>query len=217
MALLDMAWRIDPRVQVFTIDTGRLPPETLDLVDEVRGRYGIKIEVVYPDATEVSELVTEHGVNLFYQSVELRLSCCEVRKVHPLKRRLASLDGWIAGLRRDQSSTRSSVAEVEVDATHGGIVKLNPLARWTAEQVVEYNRQNRVPRNALYDRGYTSIGCAPCTRPTEPGEDPRAGRWSWESGARECGLHYDLKVGADGQTEVKAARDLNRDMNKESS
>lgn len=206
MALLDMAWRIDPEVAVFTIDTGRLPAETLDLIDEVRERYGIRIEVLYPDATEVSELVSEHGVNLFYNSPELRLSCCEVRKVKPLNRKLATLDAWITGLRRDQNSTRATVAAVETDHAHGGITKINPLASWDAVQVDDYIKANNVPVNALYSQGYTSIGCAPCTRATAPGEDPRAGRWWWEQGTRECGLHYRLEVNEKGEITTVAGR-----------
>ncbi len=205
MVLLDMAWRIDPSIAVFTIDSGRLPQETLDLVDEVRERYRIEVEVVYPDGGEVSALVTEHGPNLFYRSTELRLSCCEVRKVNPLKRRLGGLDAWISGLRRHQNASRAEIAAVETDVVHGGIVKVNPLAGWSSDQVMAYIEANSLPRNALYSRGYTSIGCAPCTRPTEPGEDPRAGRWWWEQGARECGLHYNLEVAADGSTRLASA------------
>ncbi|MEA2681883.1 MAG: phosphoadenosine phosphosulfate reductase [Chloroflexota bacterium] len=206
MVLLDMAHRIDPSVHVFTIDSGRLPQQTLDLIEEVRERYKIAIEVIYPDATEVGDLVTQHGPNLFYNSPELRLSCCDVRKVRPLKRRLTSLDAWISGLRRDQNAERSAVVPVQLDVVHGGIVKLNPLAGWTEEQVLGYVEQNRLPRNALYSRGYTSIGCEPCTRATEPGEDPRAGRWWWEQGARECGIHYELAVDAGGTTRVSSER-----------
>ncbi|MDQ6748266.1 MAG: phosphoadenylyl-sulfate reductase [Candidatus Dormibacteraeota bacterium] len=206
MVLLDMAWRIDPAVSVFTIDSGRLPQETLDLVEEVRQRYAITVEVVYPEAAEVSRLVSRHGPNLFYQSAELRLSCCEARKVNPLKRRLGGLDAWISGLRRHQNATRAEVAVVETDALHGGIVKVNPLAGWGASEVMSYAEANRLPRNVLYGRGYTSIGCAPCTRATEPGEDPRAGRWWWEQGARECGLHYDLEVAPDGSTRLASVR-----------
>lgn len=208
MVLLDMAWKIDPSISVFTIDSGRLPQETLDLIDEVRERYRISVEVVYPDAAEVSALVSRHGPNLFYQSAELRLSCCAVRKVNPLNRRLASLDAWITGLRRHQNAERAGIGVVEIDEVHGGIVKINPLAEWSPEQVLEYVAENRLPRNALYDRGYTSIGCEPCTRPTEPGEDPRAGRWWWEQGARECGLHYALEVAEDGSTRVTAGHAL---------
>jgi phosphoadenosine phosphosulfate reductase len=211
MVLLDMAWRIDPAVSVFTIDSGRLPQETLELVEEVRERYQVPIEVVYPDGNEVSSLVSRHGPNLFFQSAELRLSCCEVRKVNPLKRRLASLDGWISGLRRHQNDTRAEVQSVEIDSIHGGIVKVNPLAGWSEEEVMAYVQANRLPRNVLYSRGYTSIGCAPCTRPTQPGEDPRAGRWWWEQGARECGLHYNLEVAADGSTRLASARGVTAD------
>jgi thioredoxin-dependent adenylylsulfate APS reductase len=209
MVLLDMAVRLDPAIQVFTIDTGRLPAATLDLIEEVRERYSIQVEVLYPDAGEVSALVSEHGPNLFHRSVELRLSCCEVRKVHPLKRRLATLDAWIAGLRRDQSETRSHVAEVELDGAHGGRVKLNPLAGWSAEQVAAYVAEHNVPRSSLYARGYTSIGCEPCTRATEPGEDPRAGRWWWEQGAKECGLNYELSVDGSGAAQVVSMRSRN--------
>jgi len=206
MVLLDMAWRTWPGVQVFTIDTGRLPASTLDLMEEVRGRYGIRLEVLYPDADEVSALVTKHGINLFYESADLRLSCCDVRKVRPLDRRLASLDAWITGLRYDQNNSREGTAEVELDLAKGGIVKVNPLARWTHEQVLDYIREHDVPRNALYSKGYTSIGCEPCTRPIEPGEDLRAGRWWWETGDKECGIHYEMKVNERGETVAVSMR-----------
>jgi phosphoadenosine phosphosulfate reductase len=136
-------------------------------------------------------MVAEHGVNLFYRSVELRRRCCAVRKVEPLERALAERDGWITGLRRSQASTRRALEKVEIDADHGGIVKVNPLADWSAENVWDYIRTHRVPYNALHDLGYPSIGCAPCTRAVRPGEDSRAGRWWWEeaSSAKECGLH----------------------------
>ena len=202
IVLIDMAVKLNPDVRVFTIDSGRLPQPTLDLVEEVRERYKITVEVLYPDGAEVSRLVTEHGPNLFYESPDLRLSCCEVRKVRPLIRKLATLDAWVSGLRRDQNVARSEVQQVDVDTVHGGIVKLNPLAGWTEERVADYVQAHRLPRNALYSRGYTSIGCDPCTRATEPGEDPRAGRWWWEQGARECGIHYELTVDATGTTRV---------------
>ena len=206
MVLLDMAHGINPDVSVFTIDSGRLPQETLDLIEEVRERYRVQVEVIYPDGGEVGELVSTHGPNLFHTSPALRLSCCDVRKVRPLKRRLATLDAWVSGLRRDQNAERSAVEAIQVDDVHGGIVKLNPLAGWSEEQVLAYVDEHRLPRNALYSRGYTSIGCDPCTRATEPGEDPRAGRWWWEQGARECGLHYELKVDADGTARVATER-----------
>ena len=196
MVVLDMAHRIDPQVRVFTIDTGRLPQETYDLIDRVRDHYGISLEVYYPDQDELTNMVARHGVNLFYRSVSLRLLCCEIRKVNPLKRALANLDAWITGLRRSQSGTRSGIAKIEVDSAHGGIVKVNPLADWSQEQVWSYMRANDVPYNALYDKGYTSIGCAPCTRPAQPGEAPRAGRWWWEVGIpKECGIHMSLVPG----------------------
>ena len=197
MVILDMASRIDPRVRVMTVDSGRLQQETYDLIERVRERYQLPIEVYYPDAAALETFVGDYGVNPFYRSLALRLRCCEIRKVSPLARALAPLDAWIAGQRRDHWATRRHVRKVELDAAHGGIVKLNPLANWSDEQVWAYIRANDVPRNALYDRGYTSIGCAPCTRPTEAGEDPRSGRWWWEEdGPKECGIHCHVKLAA---------------------
>ena len=190
MVILDIASRLPAQPRVFTIDTGRLPQETYDLVDAVRDRYGVEVEVYHPDHEDLTQFVGREGVNPFYRSVELRLRCCEIRKVGPLNRALAEYDAWIAGLRRTQNATRASVAKVELDAAHGGMVKLNPLADWDYEGVWQYIRDNDVPYNRLYDQGYTSIGCAPCTRPIEPGEDLRAGRWWWEDGVpSECGIH----------------------------
>jgi phosphoadenosine phosphosulfate reductase len=206
MAVLDMAVKIDWAVNVFTIDTGRLPAATYDLMDEIKDRFGVGLEIIYPDAEEISELVSEHGVNLMYKSTDLRLSCCEIRKVRPLNRRLRTLDAWITGLRRDQNSARADVAEVEFDEQHGGIVKINPLARWTHEQVQEHIEKYNVPRNSLYRKGYTSIGCDPCTRAIEPGEDLRAGRWWWEQGDTECGIHYSTVVDENGNSRVVATR-----------
>jgi thioredoxin-dependent adenylylsulfate APS reductase len=203
MAVLDMAVRIDWAVNIFTIDTGRLPSATYDLMDEVHDRFGTRIEVIYPDAGEISKLVTEHGINLMYKSTELRLSCCDVRKARPLNRKLAGLDAWITGLRRDQNATRADVAEVELDMAHGGIVKVNPLARWSHDDVLTYIKEHKVPRNTLYLKGYTSIGCDPCTRAIEPGEDLRAGRWWWEQGADECGIHYEMVVDEAGNSSIK--------------
>ena len=190
MVILDMAHRVDPDVRVLTIDTGRLPQETHDLIDRVRERYGIRVEVLYPDRDDLSKMVTEHGTSPFYRSVSLRLLCCNLRKVNPLNRALKDLDAWISGLRRGQGETRSKTRKIEVDAAHGGVTKVNPLADWTYEQVWDYIKANDLPYNELYDKGYTSIGCAPCTRPTEAGEDVRAGRWWWEDGMpKECGIH----------------------------
>ncbi|MBI3697709.1 MAG: phosphoadenylyl-sulfate reductase [Acidobacteria bacterium] len=191
MVIVDLARRLSPQVRVFTLDTGRLPQQTYDLIGEVYRRYGIRVEVVFPDSRELEAMETRHGPNLFYESAPQRMLCCEIRKGRPLERKLKTLDAWVTGVRRRQSESRAGVRKVEIDAAHGGIVKLNPLADWSAEQVEAYTREHQVPRHALYAQGYTSIGCAPCTRPTEPGEDARAGRWWWERDARkECGIHF---------------------------
>jgi phosphoadenosine phosphosulfate reductase len=190
MALLDMAWRIDPRVRVITVDSGRLRQETYDFIDQVRERYAIPIEVFTPHAAELEPFVGEHGPNPFYRSLELRVRCCEIRKVAPLTRALRGFDAWVSGQRRDHLTTRRNIRVIERDELHGGMVKLNPLAHWSEDQVWDYLRAHDVPYNTLYDQGFTSIGCAPCTRATRPGEDPRAGRWWWEAEAtKECGMH----------------------------
>jgi adenylyl-sulfate kinase len=188
MVIVDLASRISSAVRVFTLDTGRLPDETYQMMETVRQRYGITVEVVFPDHEEVERLVTVHGPNLFYQSVPGRERCCEVRKVRPLARKLETLKAWAAGLRREQSETRAAVGKVE---RQDGRIKVNPLADWTSRQVEEYIARHKVPVHALYSRGYTSIGCAPCTRAVEPGESERAGRWWWEEEAKkECGIHF---------------------------
>ncbi|MFN4336496.1 MAG: phosphoadenylyl-sulfate reductase [Candidatus Nitrosocaldus sp.] len=197
VVLIDMLARIRNDARVFTLDTGRLNQETYDVMDAVRDRYNVSIEVYFPDAREVEEMVRRHGLNLFYHSVELRKLCCEIRKVKPLNRALSSLDAWITGLRREQADTRANIAKVEVDLQHNGIIKINPLADWTWDMVWEYIRKNNVPYNRLHDKGYPSIGCEPCTRAVQPGEPFRAGRWWWEQDAyKECGLHLNpLKKG----------------------
>jgi phosphoadenosine phosphosulfate reductase len=197
VALLDMAYGIDQEIRVFTIDTGRLPRESFELVEQLRERYpGLVLEVVSPEARHVETMVSRHGPNLFHRSVENRLLCCQIRKVQPLVRHLASLDAWITGLRRDQWATRTNIRKVEIDHDHGAIVKLNPLAEWTEEEVWDYVRERGIPYHPLYDQGYTSIGCAPCTRATRAGEDGRAGRWWWESNApKECGIHCAIETG----------------------
>jgi adenylyl-sulfate kinase len=188
MAIVDLASRISSAVRVFTLDTGRLPDETYQMMETVRQRYGITVEIVFPDRDEVERLVTVHGPNLFYQSVPGRERCCDVRKVRPLARKLETLKAWATGLRREQSDTRSAVAKVE---RQDGRIKLNPLADWTTFQVEQYIARHHVPVHPLYARGYTSIGCAPCTRAIEPGESERAGRWWWEEEAKkECGIHF---------------------------
>ena len=196
VALIDMLWRIRPSARVFSLDTLRLHTETYGVIDAIRERYGIDIEILYPDLAAVDRMVKERGYNCFYQSVENRKLCCGIRKVEPLQRALASLDAWISGLRQDQAATRTEVQKVERDEVHGGILKLNPLAEWSSEQVWAYIREHDVPYNSLHDQGYPSIGCAPCTRAVAPEEDPRAGRWWWEldPSAKECGIHtgYDI-------------------------
>lgn len=191
VAILEMMHRIDPAAaRVFTLDTGRLNPETYDLIDRVRGKYGIDVEVVFPEARAVETMVRSKGVNLFYHSLENRQECCRIRKVEPLKRVLGTLEGWITGVRRAQSVTRTDLGKIEFDAAHGGIVKLNPLADWSTAQVFDYLKAHDVPKNLLHDQGYPSIGCAPCTRAVKPGEDERSGRWWWENpDSKECGLH----------------------------
>ena len=192
MVILDLAAKIaGSALRVFTIDTGRMPPETYELMTEVRERYGITIEAVYPDSRELERMVSAHGPNLFYDAVSKRRLCCELRKVRPLKRKLAGLDAWAVGLRRSQNETREQVLKVDTDLENGGIVKLSPLADWTDDEVWEFSRKNNVPQHALYAQGYTSIGCAPCTRSTSDGEHERAGRWWWEEdGSKECGIHF---------------------------
>lgn len=188
--LIDILIKIDPTARVFTLDTGRLPQETYDVMDEIRSRYGINIEAFYPDTKAVEDMVTRYGPNLFYKSIDLRKLCCQIRKVEPLNRALRGLSAWITGLRREQSVTRTEVKKVEIDASHNSIIKINPMADWTEEQVWTYIRENQVPYNALHDKNYPSIGCAPCTRAVKPGEDLRAGRWWWEAPEhKECGLH----------------------------
>jgi thioredoxin-dependent adenylylsulfate APS reductase len=196
MAILDMAWRINPNVRVFTVDTGRLPQETHDIIDRVRAHYGIEVEVYAPDAVELESMVRRNGVNLFRQSVPQRLMCCDVRKVRPLVKVLHGLDAWVTGLRRDQWATRSNIRKIELDHDHGGLVKVNPLADWMEDEVWDYIKANDVPYHSLYDQGYKTIGCAPCTRATKPDEDARAGRWWWEVNApKECGMHCAIETG----------------------
>lgn len=185
------ALRQDFKPKVFTLDTGRLPQETYDVMDEISKKYDIDLEVYFPDAASVENMVMEHGFNLFYKSPEFRKLCCQVRKVEPLKRAFKNLDAWICGLRREQSVTRAALEKVEFEIREGSyVVKLNPLADWKEADVWDYIRRNSVPYNSLHDRGYPSIGCAPCTRAVKRTEDFRAGRWWWETPEqKECGLH----------------------------
>jgi phosphoadenosine phosphosulfate reductase len=189
-AVVDMLAKIREDARIFTLDTGRLPQETYEVMEQLREKYGIGIEVHFPDREAVEGLEREKGFYSFRTSLEERKRCCGIRKVVPLGRALDGLEAWITGLRREQAPTRAGVPVFETDHTHGRILKVNPLARWSEGQVWEYVRANRVPYNRLHDQGYPSIGCAPCTRAVQPGEDVRAGRWWWESPElKECGLH----------------------------
>jgi phosphoadenosine phosphosulfate reductase len=209
VVLLDLLAGIEPRPRVFTLDTGRLPQETHDLIDQIRRRYGIEIEVFLPQAERVEAMVRTKGVNLFYESVDNRRECCGVRKIEPLGRALATLDGWVTGVRRDQIVTRAETPKIALDPQRPGTWKIAPLADWTSKQVWDYIRMHDLPYNALHDRGYPSIGCAPCTRAVEPGEDERAGRWWWEqTDQRECGIHYDPRSGRMVRTEPAPGLDL---------
>ncbi len=190
MVILDIAWKINPGIRVFTLDTGRLHEETYATMERIREKYGVAIESYFPDREAVEALEREKGFYSFRRSVEERKLCCGIRKVEPLGRALQGLDAWITGLRREQAVTRTTVGKVEFDGGQGGTIKVNPLADWSGKQVWEYIRSHHVPYNALHDLGYPSIGCAPCTRAIKPGEDIRAGRWWWEiPEGKECGLH----------------------------
>ena len=200
MVILDLMHRLDAeQTRVFSIDTGRLPQETYNLIDRVRDRYDLDVEIYFPAAERVEQMVREHGFNLFYESVEKRQYCCGVRKVEPLERALADLDAWITGLRPEHSRARADVRAVGVDELHGGRIKLNPLATWTRDDVDQYVREKSVPVNALHAQGYPSVGCASCTRAIRPGDDERSGRWWWEhDDSRECGIHVGYEVDGSG-------------------
>lgn len=188
-ALTDLMANRWPGFNCFTLDTGRLFPETYELIQRTEERYGMRIRILTPDSVEVEQLVNEFGINAFRESVELRRRCCHIRKVRPLTRALEGMDAWISGLRRDPTITRRRLAVVEWDDANN-LVKVNPLANWDHEQVMSYVRKYQVPYNPLHDQGFLSIGCACCTRPVESGEDERAGRWWWETlPCKEDGLH----------------------------
>lgn len=186
--ITDAIWRHDLPIRVFTLDTGRLFEQTYALIDEMRGKYGRTIEVYVPDTSEVEALVGTKGLHSFYDSVENRKECCHIRKVRPLQRALHGVAVWITGLRREQSANRQGMRIIEWDESYG-LLKLNPLIDWTADAMRDYLVHHGVPDNALHAQGFASIGCAPCTRATVPGEDPRGGRWWWETSKKECGLH----------------------------
>jgi phosphoadenosine phosphosulfate reductase len=191
MVLLDLVHRLGTDIEIFTLDTGRLHQETHDLIARAQQIYRLPVRILSPEAAELEPFVTQHGINAFYDSVELRKRCCAIRKLAPLQRALQGKALWITGLRREQSVTRTDVEVLAFD-TANGLMKLNPLADWIEADVWAYVHHYDVPTSALHARGYPSIGCAPCTRAVKPGEDARAGRWWWEQPAsRECGLHVD--------------------------
>lgn len=187
--LTDMILKIDRSARIFTIDTGRLFPETYSLIDKTNLKYGIKMELFFPENKTVEEYVRTNGINAFYESVEKRKACCRVRKIEPLLRALSTVDVWICGLRAEQSVTRTAIQAVEWDEANNRI-KINPLAAWTEKELWDYIEANNVPYNKLHNKGFPSIGCQPCTRAVAEGEDVRAGRWWWENPEhKECGLH----------------------------
>jgi phosphoadenosine phosphosulfate reductase len=195
MVLLDAIARNAKTIEVFTLDTGRLPEETQTLLEVARDKYPISIRTYFPEASAVEAWVAQNGPNAFYKSIAQRKQCCEIRKIEPLRRALAGKKSWITGLRREQSQARQTL-ELEAWDDANGLTKINPLLDWTIDEVWAYIRQQDVPYNGLHDRGYPSIGCAPCTRAVQPGEDIRAGRWWWESSSKECGLHQHKTVTA---------------------
>lgn len=189
MVLTDLIWKHVPGIDIVSVDTGRLPEETLGLLERLERRYSRRIKVYYPDASSVERYVRENGINGFYNSLGQRLSCCEIRKVEPFKRAVAGYAAWVTGVRREQSETRRQTVPIEHDA-QVGIAKVSPLLDWTDEQIWSYIKAHQLFYSPLHDRGFPSIGCAPCTRAIEPGQDKRAGRWWWEQpDSRECGLH----------------------------
>ncbi len=192
VVLIDMAHKINKDIKVFSLDTGRLHAETYQFIERVRKHYGITIEVMYPDATQLETLVTTKGLFSFYE--DGHQECCGIRKVAPLRRKLSTLNAWITGQRKDQSPTRSNVPVVQIDQAFStddrALIKFNPLANWTSADVWMYIRSYEVPYNPLHERGFISIGCEPCTRPTLPQQHEREGRWWWEDATKkECGLH----------------------------
>jgi phosphoadenosine phosphosulfate reductase len=199
MVLTDIIWTHVPEIDVFSIDTGRLPEETYELLEKLQRRYKRSLRVVYPDAQALEKLVAAQGVNGFYHSLDARLACCQVRKVEPFKRAIAGYSAWITGVRREQSATRAQAQPIEWDEPNG-LYKISPILDWTEEQIWQYIRARKLPYNSLHDKQYPSIGCSPCTRAIQPGENRRAGRWWWEQPeSRECGLHPRVRHAAAAQ------------------
>ncbi len=217
MVLTDLIARNQLEIEMFSLDTGRLPQETYDLMQEVRERYSVPLKIYFPDSKAVEEYVTRNGVNGFYGSVEARKSCCFVRKVEPLRRALRGKRAWVTGLRRDQAVTRGTLEISSFDADQG-LQKFNPLLDWTNRDVWAYIRQHDVPYNKLHDQFYPSLGCAPCTRSISPGEDIRAGRWWWEDPmSKECGLHVTQSPSVAHGTGVQAVSKLRENADESAS
>ena len=202
VVLIELAHKLTDNLQVFTLDTGRLHPETYEFIEKVRQHYGITIEVLFPESEAVQNLVNQKGLFSFYE--DGHSECCGIRKVAPLRKKLATVDAWITGQRRDQSpGTRNDVPVVQVDSAFSGadhtLVKFNPLANWSSKDVWDYIRMSEVPYNKLHEQGFISIGCQPCTRPVLPGQHEREGRWWWEEAThKECGLHAGNLIGKSG-------------------
>lgn len=190
VVLIHLATMIHPKPKVFFLDTGRLHSETYQTVDKIKKKYNIELEIYFPEKEEVEKLVKEKGFFSFYESIENRKECCYIRKVKPLKRALKNLDGWITGLRRDQAITRQNIMPFELDIENGNIIKINPLFNWGLDSLWTFIKLYKIPYNPLHDKNFPSIGCEPCTRAVEPGQDIRSGRWWWENPEhKECGLH----------------------------
>jgi phosphoadenosine phosphosulfate reductase len=189
MVLTDLIWKQVPEIEIFTLDTGRLPEETINLIERLERRYNRRMKVYSPDPVNLEALVAKNGINGFYNSVENRIACCHVRKVEVFARAVQGAGAWVTGVRHEQSATRAQAKPVDFDSANG-LAKISPILDWTHDDVWTYIRANKLPYNPLHDKGYPSIGCAPCTRAVEPGADSRSGRWWWEnSDSKECGLH----------------------------
>ncbi len=189
VVLTDLIWEAVPQIEIFSIDTGRLFPETYDLIERLQQRYGRTMRIYYPDAADLEDWVGENGINGFRDGIEQRRACCAVRKMEPFRRAVSGRGAWVTGIRRGQSPSRALAPPVEWDGVYG-LHKVSPLLNWSDEEIWSFIRKKRLPYNRLHDSGFPSIGCAPCTRAVQPGEDARSGRWWWErEGARECGLH----------------------------
>jgi phosphoadenosine phosphosulfate reductase len=195
IVLTDLIWGTVPQIEIFSIDTGRLYPETYDLIERLQQRYGRALRMYYPDAAKLEGWVGEHGINGFRSGLEQRRGCCAARKVEPFRRAISGRSAWVTGIRRGQSASRALTAAVEWDREYG-LHKVSPLLEWSENEIWEYIRKKRLPYNTLHDSGFPSIGCAPCTRAVQPGEHERSGRWWWErSDSRECGLHPRRQIG----------------------